>query len=113
MTDRKTLEDLIVKTITDVTKDFYIKPKCINYCKNTSLSAIIDLGENLSLVIDLNHESYDMLVTGELYDDGEQLVTAFYTYNDNEITCEFDMQIDDKQVNKIINVLSKYLGKTI
>ena len=113
MTDRETLEELIVKTITAVTKNFYIKPKYINYCKKASLSINIDLGKNLLLAINLNHEFYDILVTGELYDNGERLVTAFYTYSNDEIACEFDIQTDDEQVNKIINVLSKYLGETI
>ena len=101
MTNRETLEELILRLIAETAEDIYTESKTITF------------GENLSLVIDLNHESYDMLVTGELYDDGERLVTAFYTSSDNEITCEFDMQIDDEQVNKIINVLSKYLGETI
>ena len=99
MTNRETLEELILRLIAETAEDVYMQSKTTKF------------GENILLVININRECYDTFVTGELYDNGERIVTALYDSSEDDINYEFDALPEDEQANKIINTLSGYLGE--
>lgn len=99
MTNRETLEELILRIITETAEDIYAESKTITF------------GENILLVININRECYDTFVTGELYDNGERIVTALYDSSEDDVNYEFETLPENEQANKIINTLSGYLGE--
>lgn len=99
MTNRETLEELILRIITETAEDIYAESKTITF------------DENILLVININRECYNTFVTGELYDNVERIVTAIYDSSEDDVNYEFDTLPENEQDNKIINTLSEYLGE--
>ena len=99
MTNRETLEELILRLIAETAEDVYMQSKTTKF------------GESILLVININREAYDTFVTATLYDNGERIVTALYDSSEDDINYEFDALPEDEQANKIINTLSRYLGE--
>lgn len=100
MTNHKTLEELILRIITETAEDIYAESKTTKF------------GESILLVININREAYDTFVTATLYDNGERIVTAIYDSSEDDVNYEFDTLPENEQDNKIINILSEYLAET-
>lgn len=94
---REQLKELVLKTIEEIANDFYAEPEDIVFNKN------------VSLVLNIDYEYNNTIITGELYNNGDRILTAIYDKNYEDISYEFDAWISREQLDKLIKTLNDYL----
>lgn len=98
---REQLEELVLKIIEEIANDFYAEPEDIVFNKN------------VSLVVNVDYEYNNTIITGELYDDSDRILTAIYDKNYEDISYEFDARISHEQLDNTIKSLNDYLKETV
>lgn len=94
---REQLEKLVLRVIEEIANDFYAEPEDIIFNKD------------VSLIINIDYEYNNMIITGELYNNSDRILTAIYDKNYRDINYEFDAWISHEQLDKLINALNNYL----
>lgn len=94
---REQLEKLVLRVIEEIANDFYAETEDIVFNKN------------VSLVLNIDYEYNNTIITGELYDNSDRILTAIYDKNYEDISYEFDAGISHEQLDKLINALNNYL----